>query len=135
VGELPGTGGLGTGGPREVSLEVHIGRLLRVMVAAAVAVVGAGSVAFLVKHGSEPFSYATFSPGTMDLRSPVRILATAFTLDPAAVVQLGVLILLATPIARVVLSAVTYVRTRDVTYACLTLTVLAVLLFSLFGRG
>ena len=117
------------------TLEERIGRLLRAMVAAAVAVVALGAVLYLVRHGAEPFSFSTFTPGPLDLRSPTRIVTAAFTLDPGAVIQFGILILLVTPMARVILSAVSYARTRDLAYAGLTTTVLAVLLFSLFWRN
>jgi uncharacterized membrane protein len=122
-------------GRSQVALEERIGRLLRVMVAAAVAVVALGAVLYLVRHGAEPVSFSTFTPGPLDLRGPTRIVARAFTLDPAAVIQCGILILLLTPVARVILSAVTYARNRDLAYAGLTSLVLAVLLFSLFWRS
>jgi uncharacterized membrane protein len=50
-------------------------------------------------------------------------------------VQLGVLLLIATPVARVAFSALAFARQRDYTYVALTLFVLAVLLCSLFVGG
>ena len=43
--------------------------------------------------------------------------------------------LIATPVARVVCSVVGFARKRDLTYVALTLTVLAVLAYSLFFEG
>jgi uncharacterized membrane protein len=54
---------------------------------------------------------------------------------PEAVIQLGVVILIATPIARVLLSLVAFALQRDRTYVVVTLIVLVVLLSGLFGVG
>ncbi len=50
-----------------------------------------------------------------------------------AIIQLGLLLLIATPVARVIFSAFAFARERDYLYVAFTLTVLAVLLYSLFG--
>ena len=54
-------------------------------------------------------------------------------LDPRAVIQLGLLLLIATPIARVAFSLLAFIRQRDRTYVVITAIVLAVLLYSLTG--
>ena len=48
-------------------------------------------------------------------------------------IQLGLLILIATPVARVAFSAFGFAVERDYLYVGITLFVLAVLLYSLFG--
>ena len=45
----------------------------------------------------------------------------------------GLLLLIATPIARVALSLIAFARQRDRMYVCITTLVLGLLLFSLFG--
>jgi len=47
--------------------------------------------------------------------------------------QLGLLLLIATPIARVMLSAIAFAVERDRMYVLFTLIVLTVLMYSLFG--
>jgi uncharacterized membrane protein len=49
-------------------------------------------------------------------------------------IQLGLLFLIATPVARVAFSVYAFMRERDKTYVIITLIVLAILLYSLFGR-
>jgi uncharacterized membrane protein len=51
----------------------------------------------------------------------------------AAVIQLGLLLLVATPVARVIFSVFAFAWERDWLYVLLTLIVLAVLLYSLFA--
>jgi uncharacterized membrane protein len=50
-------------------------------------------------------------------------------------IQLGLLLLIATPIARVAFSIVGFAIERDRLYVVFTLIVLAILLFSLLGSG
>ncbi len=57
----------------------------------------------------------------------------AFSGNPLAIMQLGLLLLIATPIARVVFSVLAFAREGDRMYVAFTLIVLAVLLYSLFG--
>ncbi len=50
-------------------------------------------------------------------------------------IQLGLLLLIATPIARVAFSVVGFAIERDRMYVVFTLIVLAILLYSLLGSG
>jgi uncharacterized membrane protein len=52
-------------------------------------------------------------------------------LDPAAIIQLGLLILIATPVARVAFSVFAFAQERDWLYVVVTLIVLGLLLYSL----
>jgi uncharacterized protein len=53
-------------------------------------------------------------------------------LRPVGIVQLGLLVLLATPVVRVATALVAFVVERDATYAIISATVLAILLGSIF---
>jgi uncharacterized membrane protein len=124
-----------TQGQADERVEQMLGQLLRAGVILAAAVTAAGGVVYLVHHGWEPADYHTF-PGTKtDLRSPTVIVAEAARGGGRALVQLGILLLIATPVARVAFSALAFARQRDWTYVAMTLFVLAVLLAGLFHGG
>jgi uncharacterized membrane protein len=118
-----------------------LGNLLRVGVVTAAAVVLVGGVIFLVRHGTEPAfpdgadrpNLGKFTGEPAELCSPVGILGAAGRLRGRGLIQLGLLLLIATPVARVGFSALAFLRQRDWVYVAVTLFVLAVLLFSLFG--
>ena len=62
------------------------------------------------------------------------MLRGALALDPAAVTQLGVVLLILTPVARVLLTLVAFVHRRDRLYSAMTAVVLVLLLWGvLFG--
>jgi uncharacterized membrane protein len=67
------------------------------------------------------------------LRSIAGIIRGTFAGQPAAIVQLGLVLLIATPVARVAMSLVAFVLQRDRVYVLVTAIVLALLIFSLTG--
>jgi uncharacterized membrane protein len=68
-----------------------------------------------------------------DLRSVSGIVTDALSLQARGIIQLGLLLLVATPVARVAFSAFAFAQQRDRTYVMVTLGVLAVLVYSLVG--
>ncbi len=106
-------------------------RLLRVGVLAASAAVLVGGVLFLLGRGGTPVSYRVFAPDAP--RSAAGLRVGLAHLDPAALIQLGVLVLIATPVARVVFAAASFAGERDWFYLAVSLIVLSVLLFG-FAR-
>jgi uncharacterized membrane protein len=114
-------------------VEQALGRVLQAGVVLAAAVVLIGAIAYLSAHGLERFSYHVFRGEPTDLRTLGGIARNALTLDSRGIVQLGVLLLLATPVARVALSVVAFARQRDRTYVLVTSVVLLLLLASLFA--
>ena len=65
-------------------------------------------------------------------RSVAGVVHGALALERASIIQLGVLLLIATPVARVAFSVLAFAAQRDAIYVTVTLVVLAVLLYSLF---
>ena len=68
--------------------------------------------------------------------APAAVLRAALVGKPYAIIALGMLLLIATPVVRVALSVVFFLAQRDWLYAGITVFVLAVLLLSLIvGAG
>ncbi len=123
-------------GDRRVSdrqVEAFIGTLLRVGVLAAAVVVAAGGALYLARHGGAVPSYRAFRAEPPFLERVNGIVKEAFALRSEAVIQLGLLLLIAIPILRVAVSIVAYLLQRDWLYVGVTAIVLAVLVFSLLG--
>jgi uncharacterized membrane protein len=120
------------GNKADVRIEQTVGILLRVGVTLAAVVVLAGGALYLFRHGGEEPHYRTFTGERSDLRSPVGIVQYALTGGSRAIIQFGLLLLLATPVARVLFSVFAFAHQRDYLYVALTLVVLTLLLASLF---
>ena len=126
--------------PGAASVEQFLGKLLRLGVSIAAAVVLVGGVLYLVRHGTEDHNRRRFEPPDLrrfegeppDLCSPAQVVQDALSLKSRGIIQLGLLLLIATPVARVFFSALAFARQRDFLYVVLTVAVLAVLLLSMF---
>jgi len=116
-------------------MEQVIGRLLRFGVIFSSAIVLLGAVCLLYQHGREPVSFQNFEPAAPEYRSIRGAIHAAAAMDCRAIIQLGLLFLIATPIARVAFSLAAFAMERDWIYVCVTFVVLAILISSfLFER-
>ena len=104
-------------------LETLIGNLLRTGVIISAILVLAGGVSYLARSGQAEPQYRVFQPTLI----PV-------SWQGQGLIQLGLLVLIATPVARVALSILAFAFQRDRLYVVLTALVFGVLLYSLFGR-
>jgi uncharacterized membrane protein len=121
------------GSMNDQKMEIIIANLLRAGVILAAAVVLVGGVAYLIHHGGECPEYQTFHGKDSSYRTLHSIATGAIQLDALAVIQLGLLLLIATPIARVAFSLVAFHLEQDRMYVAITAVVLAVLLYGLFA--
>jgi uncharacterized membrane protein len=113
--------------------EDAIGILLRTGVTLAALVVLFGGVLYLAHSWSSPTYYRTFHSEPGDLRHISGIVRESVAFHSAGIIQLGLLLLIATPIARVAFSVWAFAEERDWLYVTFTLIVLGLLLFSLAG--
>jgi uncharacterized membrane protein len=114
-------------------VEQIVATLLRVGLVLSAAVVMVGGTVFLTQHGAEETHYRIFRGEPSDLRSIAGILADAAAFRGRGCIQLGVLLLMATPVVRVVFSVVAFALQRDWIYVGVTAIVLAVLAWSMLG--
>jgi len=112
-----------------------IGNLLRAGVLASALIVLAGGVLYLVHEGRIHPDYGTFQGESAYLTSVNGVVSAALKLDSRGLMQLGLMLLVLTPIARVILAAYAFFREGDKTYVVVSLIVLAVLIYSLVGSG
>jgi uncharacterized membrane protein len=85
-------------------MDLVIGNLLRSGVVLSATIVLFGAVIYLVRHGHSPTEYRVFRGEPSDLRSVRGILRDALALQGRGIIQLGLLFLIATPVARVAFS-------------------------------
>jgi uncharacterized membrane protein len=119
----------------DFALEQRLGTLLRAGVILSAAVTLIGGIMFLAVHGNAPASYHTFAGEPSALRTVGGVIAGVVRGDSVSIIQLGVLLLIGTPIARVFISVIGFARERDWMYVACSLIVLALLTFSLVHGG
>ena len=116
-------------------MEQIIGTLLISGVIAAALIVLVGGVFYLIRYGATFPHYAVFRGEPSGLRSVSGIITDALCFRIHSVIQLGLLLLIATPVARVAFCLLAFALQRDRTYVIVTLIVFAVLIYSLAGSG
>ncbi len=110
-----------------------MGNLLRTGVLIAAATVAIGGAVFLIRHPFPVTNYRVFQGEPAELRTLKGIFEEALHGRGRGLIQLGLLILIATPVARVTFSVFAFLYERDWTYVAVSLLVLTLLLWSLFS--
>src|ERR1700722_15483205 len=113
-------------------LEMLMGRLLQIGVLLASITVLIGGVLFLIARANQPANFRPFSAESANLRHPSHLLPLIAVGDPTAIIQLGILLLIATPVARVLFGVIAFAIERDRLYTAVSIAVLTILIISLF---
>jgi len=114
-------------------MDAIMGILLRSGVILAATIVLVGGILFLMRHKTPVTDYHVFSGEPSDLRTLSGIFADVKSFHARGLIQLGLLVLIATPVARVVFSLFAFLYQKDWKYVVFTAIVLGLLLYSLFG--
>ena len=114
----------------ENQFDTMLGNVLRAGVLVSAAVVAWGGVVYLSDPAAFTPDYHVFRSEPGNLRSASGIISDAKTLNGRGLIQFGVLVLIATPIARVVCSVIGFARQRDWLYVGVTVVVLMLLIYS-----
>jgi uncharacterized membrane protein len=108
--------------------------ILRWLTVMAGVVILTGGVLLLLRHAGTPTAFHTFIGEPASLRSVPQIVTAAFHGHALPVIQFGILLLITTPVLRVLFVGIGYVIEGDWLYVSVAVIVLAVLGSSLLGH-
>ena len=115
-------------------MERIVANLLRSGVMLSASVILMGATGYLLRHGHELAAYQTFRGEPPEYRSASGIVRSALQGHFRSVIQFGLLLLIATPVARIAFSIAAFALEKDRTYVVITTIVLGILLYSLIGK-
>lgn len=115
-------------------IQVILGTLLRVGVIASMTVVFIGAVVYLVVYHSDQVDYRKFDPLKTKYSSISAIFQGLSQLDSKAIIQFGTVLLIFTPVTRIVFSIFSFLIERDYLYVLIGLFVLCIILISLSNK-
>lgn len=115
-------------------IQVILGTLLRVGVIASMTVISIGGLIYLFFNHANVIDYRRFDPGKSGLSSIGAIFLGLKHMDGAAIIQFGAVLLIFTPIARVVFSIFSFLIEGDYRYVLIGLMVLTIILYSLSDK-
>lgn len=115
-------------------IQVILGTLLRTGVIASMTVVLIGGIFYLISSGSMPVDYSKFDANKSGYSDIPAIFIGLKDLNARALIQFGTLLLIFTPIARVVFSIFSFLIERDYLYVLIGFFVLGIILYSLSDK-
>ncbi|MBO9729504.1 MAG: DUF1634 domain-containing protein [Chitinophaga sp.] len=118
---------------RDKDIQQLIGKQLRIGVITSSIIVLIGGVIYLIRHGHEQPSYGNFTGVREGLTNLRGIWQGVLENKGMNIIQLGVVLLIATPIIRIAFSVIAFLLEKDYLYVVLTLVVLGVIMFSMSG--
>ena len=126
-----------SGGFSDEQMEILMGRILQTGVLLASSVVLIGGVMYLIANWSATPRYRTFEPGPnkVALLHPGALMTGIAHGEASAVIQLGMLLLIGTPVARVLCAVVGFSIEKDRLYVWVSAAVLLILIWSMLHSG
>lgn len=121
----------GDSGFDDEKMEWTMGLLLRLGVLLAATVVIAGGAMYLGDHHGTQVSYKKFVGHPISVRHPAEMTGPT----SLAVLDVGILLLVAVPIARVAFAVVAFLVERDWLYTAVSVLILAVLVWGMLRAG
>jgi uncharacterized membrane protein len=121
--------------PSDQDLDESVAVVLRIGVTLSAAVVILGGLLFRKHMLSTVPDPTHFHPGDPGLRSVMGIVQGAVNFMPKSLIQLGLLLLIATPVARVVLCVIGFARQHNILYVAVSTVVLVILILSFLRVG
>jgi len=116
---------------RDRDVEQIMGNLLRYGVLASAMIVFTGAVVYLTQHAQDAPHYTHFEGESSSLKTLGDTWRSTWQGNGLAIIQAGLFVLIATPVARIIFSIISYLLEKDYLYLLITGTVLAIILCNL----
>lgn len=118
---------------KDKDMQAAIGWVLRIGVIVSITVVLFGGAIFLYRHGRSVADYSVFKGIPPFVQHAKSLVAGALALKGQAIIQIGIILLIATPIVRVICSAIGFVIEKDYLYVGVSILVLLIIFASMLG--
>jgi len=116
----------------DLDIQQIIGWVLRLGVLISMSVVFIGGCFYWYRHSGETANYSKFVGVPDFVHSASGIWHGIFTLRGRAIIQAGIILLIATPVIRVLFSAIGFILEKDWLYTGITILVLGIIILSAF---
>jgi uncharacterized membrane protein len=123
----------GLRGFKDKDMQVIIGWILRAGVTISMLIVFIGGVFFVYRHGNSIPDYHVFKGVPWFIHNTDGIINATLNFKGQAIIQLGIILLIATPVIRVAFSAIGFIIEKDYLYTAITLIVLLIIVGSMLS--
>jgi uncharacterized membrane protein len=117
---------------KDTDMQAVIGWVLRIGVIVSISIVFYGGVLYIYRHGNEVASHTKFValPTFVQLGG---IFKGIMDYHGRSIIQFGIILLIATPILRIIFSAIGFALEKDRLYVCISLLVLLIIFISMLN--
>lgn len=123
------------GGFKDTDMQAVIGWILRIGVFVSMSVVVAGGILYLIRHGHSTPEFGSFHSVPHFISTPEGVFEGVLNGRGQAIIQLGIIILIITPVLRVAFAVVGFALEKDRLYTFISLLVLTIIVVSMLtGR-
>lgn len=117
---------------KDTDMQLLLGKVLRAGTVISISVVFLGGLLYLYRHGQSIADYKEFKGIPDFVRLSTQLISEALKFKGQAIIQIGIILLIATPIIRVMFSAIGFALEKDYLYVGISMLVLLIILFSAF---
>jgi len=114
-------------------MQLLLGRVLRAGTVISVSIVFFGGIIYLYRHGHSVADYSVWKGIPGFIQNAGSLIKGAFDLRGQAIIQLGIILLIATPIIRVIFSTIGFVLEKDYMYTGISILVLLIIFISMMS--
>jgi uncharacterized membrane protein len=118
---------------RDKDMQAIIGWILRIGVILSMAVVFIGGILFIYNHGHSIPDYSVFKGVPNFIDNTGGIVNGVINFKGQAIIMLGIMLLIATPILRVAFAAIGFLIEKDYLYTTISLIVLLIITASMIS--
>jgi len=117
---------------KDTDMQLLLGKVLRAGTIISISVVFLGGILYLYRHGQSIADYKEFKGIPDFVRLSTQLISEALKFKGQAIIQIGIILLIATPIIRVMFSAIGFALEKDYLYVGISMLVLLIIFFSAF---
>jgi uncharacterized membrane protein len=118
---------------KDTDIQSLIGQVLRAGMIISISIVFIGGVFYIYRHGHTIANYRIFTGVPDFVQHTGTLINGVINLKGQAIIQIGIILLIATPILRVIFSAIGFMLEKDYMYVGISLLVLLIIFISLMN--
>ncbi|GAB3930607.1 DUF1634 domain-containing protein [Mucilaginibacter myungsuensis] len=123
---------MAAGNFKDKDMQSIIGWILRVGVIVSMTVVVFGGAVYLYRHGHSIPDYSAFN-GVPQFVYPSNIISGILAFRGRAIIQAGIILLISTPVLRIIFSFIGFIIEKDRLYTFISLLVLLIIVASMLS--
>lgn len=117
---------------KQIERQIILGKILRYGVWSAMFIVGFGAVLYLIQHGTDSINYSSFQPDLVQMESLTNMISGILSAQGKSIIQFGLIVLIFTPISRLLLAVYSFLLEGDYLYVVIGLIIMFIISGSLF---